>query len=79
MKTIAIESEAGLLRLPSALQLSPKTRLAVLALEEGETEVDLATLADAGGAFDFLREEPDLYSDADILPDRHNPRFGGGH
>jgi hypothetical protein len=42
-----------------------------------ESGAEIRTLADAGGAFDFLKEEPELYSDADLLPNRRNPRFGG--
>lgn len=38
--------------------------------------VNFNALPDAGGAFDFLRDEPELYSDADILPGRANPAFG---
>ena len=64
-----------MLRLPKDIQLPPSAHLAVLALEEGETNADLQTLANAGGAFDFLREEPELYSDADILPGRRHPRL----
>lgn len=74
---MSIEVGDGLLRLPATVCLPPKARLAVLVLEEGETEADLGSFADVGGAFDFLREEPDLYSDGDVLPGRGNPRFGG--
>jgi hypothetical protein len=77
MKTIAIEAGNGVLRLSKQVQLSPKARLAVLVLEDDETGAEIRTLADAGGAFDFLKEEPELYSDADLLPNRRNPRFGG--
>jgi hypothetical protein len=75
MKTIPVEVSGGLLRLPPGVLLPPNAHLAVLALEEGDAE--WTALADAGGAFDFLREEPELYSDADIPPHRRNPRFGG--
>jgi hypothetical protein len=77
MKTIAIEAGDGVLRLPKEVRLSPKARLAVLVLEDDETGAEIPTLAEAGGAFDFLKEEPELYSDADLLPNRRNPRFGG--
>lgn len=76
MKTISIEVDHGALRLPEGVQLPPTAHLAVLVVDESEANADLRTLADAGGAFDFLREEPELYSDADVLPDRRNPRFG---
>lgn len=74
---MSIEVGDGLLRVPTMVCLPPKTRLAVLVMEEGETEVGLGSLTDAGGAFDFLRAEPDLYTDGDVLPGRGNPRFGG--
>jgi hypothetical protein len=77
MKTIPIEVDNGILRLPKEARLSATDHLAVLVLGQDESEPELRTLADAGGAFDFLREEPDIYSDADVLPDRRNPRFGG--
>ena len=75
MKMIPVEIRGGLLALPAELKLSPRVHLAVLVIENGDTSAELQTLADAGGAFDFLREEPDLYSDADVLPERKNPRF----
>jgi len=76
MKMIPIEVSGGVLRLPKNVELPAHAHLAVLAFEEGEKGTDLERLADAGGAFGFLREEPDLYSDADVLPGRRNPRFG---
>lgn len=76
MRTIAIEAADGVLRLPKAVRLGPNAHLAVLVLDEGETGAEIRTLADAGGSFDFLKEEAELYSDADVLPGRRNPRFG---
>ena len=61
MKMIPIEVSGGVLRLPKSVELSAHAHLAVLAFEEGENGIDLERLADAGGAFDFLREEPELY------------------
>ena len=76
MKTMPIEIRDGVLRLPVQAHLPAGSRLAVIVMEEvAGSEVE--ALADAGGAFEFLHPEPDLYSDADILPDRRNPRFGG--
>ena len=77
MKTIPVEVSEGVLRLPHNVLLPPTAHLAVLVLEAGEAALELETLADAGGSFDFLREEPDIYSDSDVLPGRRNPRFGG--
>jgi len=75
MKTIPIEVSGGVLRLPDDIEVPAKAHLAVLVLEDDEAAPDLPTMAAAGGAFGFLHEEPELYSDADILPDRRNPRF----
>ena len=58
MKTIAIEVGNGVLRLSKQVRLSPKARLAVLVLEDDSTGAEIPTLAEAGGAFDFLKEEP---------------------
>jgi hypothetical protein len=76
MRTIAIEAADGVLRLPKEVQLAPTVHLAVLVLDEDERAAEIRTLADAGGAFDFLKEEPELYSDSDVLPERRNPHFG---
>ena len=77
MKAMPIEIRDGALRLPSGVQLPPEAHLAVIVLDRADTDLDFHTMADAGGAFDFLREEPELYSDADILPGKANPHFGG--
>jgi hypothetical protein len=77
VKTIEVSIEAdGVLKLPGGVSLPAQTRLAVLALDATEPGgAQIANLAGASGAFDFLREEPDVYSDRDILPGRENPRF----
>lgn len=33
---------------------------------EGDDELPMAAMAEAGGAFDWLADEPELYSDADL-------------
>lgn len=58
--------------MPGHVSVPAHARLAVLVLEnagEGNddlTAVEVARLAEASGALDFLNEEPDLYSDADV-------------
>jgi hypothetical protein len=37
-------------------------------VEENEQDLPLTALVTEGGAFDWLRDEPDLYTDADIRP-----------
>jgi hypothetical protein len=84
MRAFPIEvDEGGRLRLPSQVALPANAQLAVLVLEspaEGEGDLsstDVARLAEASGALDFLKDEPDLYTDADIEPGHHNPDFAG--
>ncbi|MBI5774562.1 MAG: hypothetical protein HZA89_12565 [Verrucomicrobia bacterium] len=72
MQTIPVEVKEGVLHLPEQFVTPPNARLAVLLLDASDT----AALAEQGGAFDFLRDEPELYSDADLLPGRSNPQFG---
>jgi hypothetical protein len=76
MKAIEVVQENGVLKLPSGVSLPPRARLAVLVLEPEEPAgMQIAGLAEASGAFDCLKEEPEVYSDSDILPGRRNPRF----
>jgi len=77
MKTVPIEVKDGALRLGSDAQVPPHSHLAVVVVPDDPTGAELATWAEAGSAFDFLHEEPELYTDADIIPGRRNPRFGG--
>jgi hypothetical protein len=63
--------------------LPANAHLAVLVLEsptDGKDDLraaDIARLTEQSGALDFLKEEPDLYSDADIEPGHRNPDFAG--
>ncbi|HZM05172.1 MAG TPA: hypothetical protein VFC44_19410 [Candidatus Saccharimonadales bacterium] len=77
MKTLPIEICDGVLRLPGEIRLPPNSHLAVIVIGDDESGLDVAKMAEAGGGVDFLSDEPDLYSDADILPERRNPRFKG--
>ena len=82
VKTVEVKVEGnGVLTLPHGVSLPPHARLAVLVLEPSESRTDdlsgtvIAALAEQSGAFDFLKEEPEIYGDNDILPGRENPRF----
>jgi hypothetical protein len=77
VKTIEVSVEAnGMLKLPPGVSLPPRIRLAVLALEpEDASGAQITKLAEASGALDFLKDEPEIYSDRDILPGRANPQF----
>ena len=37
-------------------------------IEVSEDDLPMAAIAQAGGWFGWLADEPDLYSDADLLP-----------
>lgn len=76
MKAIEVVEENGVLKLPAGVALPVHARLAVLVLEPEEPSgAQIARLAEASGTFDFLKAEPEIYSDDDILPGRANPRF----
>jgi hypothetical protein len=72
---VSVENN-GVLKLPTGVKLPAHVRVAVLALDPDDLSgVEIARVAEVSGAFDFLREEPELCSDRDILPGRKNPRF----
>jgi hypothetical protein len=45
----------------------PQARVHVLVAVPDSTDLPMAALAQNGGAFDFLADEPDLYTDVDII------------
>jgi hypothetical protein len=68
MKRITLDVESG--RLSAELTqrgVPPQTRVHVLVEVPDGTDLPMAALAQSGGAFDFLADEPDLYTDADIV------------
>jgi hypothetical protein len=72
---VRVESD-GALKLPPGVSVPSHARLAVLVLEADEPSASqISRIAEASGAFDSLKEEPEIYSDRDILPGRANPRF----
>lgn len=77
---VRVESD-GVLRLPSGVSPPRDARLAVLVFSAADpspeewSDGSIAALAEQSGSFEFLREEPEVYSDRDILPGRANPRF----
>ena len=82
MQAIQIYVDNGILRLPPDVSLPPRTRLVILAVTEEELSNapdsrEIAKLMELSGALDFLHDEPDIYTDEDILPGRRNPRFRG--
>lgn len=69
MPTIALDAEAGQVSTELARRrIAPGTRAHVVVIVEDEEHLPVAAMAQAGGAFDWLSEEPDLYTDADVAP-----------
>jgi hypothetical protein len=71
MSVLSLDIEAG--RLSSELfrrGIAPEARIHVLVTFPEQEPLAMAALAQAGGAFDFLDTEPDLYSDADTVEQR---------
>jgi hypothetical protein len=84
MRAIPVEvEEGGRIRVSAHASLPANAQLALLVLDrpiEGAddlTGANIAHLAEQSGALDFLKTEPDLYSDADIEPGHGNPDFTG--
>lgn len=62
-------------KLPDALRrlgIQPKQRLQVIVETDQDDEPDITAMNAEGGAFDWLVEEPELYSDDDLV-DRFKP------
>jgi hypothetical protein len=68
MRQILNDVEAG--RVTDELQrrgIPSRQRLRVVVESIDTDEPSMTTINAAGGAFDWLAEEPDLYSDADLV------------
>ena len=71
MHRISLDAEAGQVSAELARRgIAAGTRVHVLVEVVGEKESDtppMAALTQEGGAFDWLADEPDLYSDTDLV------------
>ena len=68
MRQVLSDIEAG--KLADELKrrgIPPSQRLRVIIESIDENDVPITAINAAGGAFDWLAEEPDLYSDADLI------------
>jgi hypothetical protein len=79
MRTTIDRIEAGRILPPDQLArlgLGPRQVLRVVleTVDAEDAEVSITEMNAKGGAFAFLDEEPDLYSDADLI--EHNANFG---
>jgi hypothetical protein len=71
MPQIALDTEAGQVSTELARRgIAPATRVHVVVEVSDAPEPPMAALAQGGRAFEWLAEEPDLYSDADLLSKR---------
>ncbi len=77
MRMIEVTVENGIIKLAPNVTLPEQSKLALLLLESGDdvSSIELMKLADASGSFDFLNDEPDLYTEADIKPENRNPNY----
>ena len=69
MERIILDAEAGQVSAELARRgIAADTQVHVLVgVRDGEEEFSTAAIAQAGGAFDWLADEPELYSDADLI------------
>ena len=75
MGRIALDAEAGQVSAELARRgIAAGTRVhVVVEVVEGLDALPMAAIAQAGGAFAWLADEPDLYGDADLV-ERASPR-----
>ena len=68
MQRMTLDIEAGQLSAELAHRgISPGVRVHVLVEVPDDSDLPMAAIAQGGGAFDFLADEPDLYTDADAI------------
>lgn len=68
MRRISLDTEAGQVSAELARRgIDQRARVHVLVEVVERDAVPITALAQAGGAFDWLAEEPDLYTDADVV------------
>ena len=68
MQRITLDVESGLVSAELAQRgIPPKGRVHVLVEVPESADLPMAALAQSGGAFDFLADEPDLYTEADVV------------
>ena len=69
MQKFELEAEAGDLSMELARRGIPATSRVHVIVEVADADtLALAAMAQASGAFDWLNDEPDLYTAADLLP-----------
>ena len=67
-QSITLNAEAGQVSMELARRgIAPATRVRVLVEVADTDELPMAALTQEGGAFDWLADEPDIYTDADLV------------
>jgi hypothetical protein len=68
MERIILDAEAGQVSAELVRRgIAANTKVHVLVEVKDAGDLSLAAIAQAGGAFDWLADEPDLYTDADLV------------
>jgi hypothetical protein len=68
MSQIILDAEAGQVSAELARRgIPPHVRVHVLVEVTPDSELPMAAIAQAGKALDWLAEEPELYTDADLV------------
>ena len=70
MQRITLDAEAGQLSAELArrgIAADARGHVLVEVVDSGADALPMAAIAQAGGAFDWLADEPDLYTDADLV------------
>jgi hypothetical protein len=68
MERITLDAEAGQVSAELVRRgIVANARVRVLVEVKDAGDLSTAAIAQAGGAFDWLADEPDLYTDADLL------------
>ncbi len=67
MQQIVLDAEVSEIRAELARRGIAAHTLVHVTVEVGDETPPMACLAQAGKAFDWLAEEPDLYGDADVV------------
>ena len=68
MHRIELDTEAGQVSAELARRGIAGTSRVHALIEVSEDDLPMVAIAQAGGGFGWLADEPDLYSDADLLP-----------
>lgn len=73
MHRITLDAEAGQVSAELArrgIAADARVHVLVEVVDEQPDALPMAAIAQAGGAFDWLADEPDLYTDADLVQPR---------